>query len=108
MRHRYLFAIEDPFELEHNVARTVTHPGIVAIRDEFRRAWRILNAVGRCQAPEGELFAPVIEPVDTLDTTVVSTDQQKQSTQQPQGELPHPTQQLPEQYQQFAQHQVQQ
>ncbi|KAJ3571169.1 hypothetical protein NPX13_g5470 [Xylaria arbuscula] len=33
VRHRYLFAIEDPFELDHNVARTVTHNGIVAIRD---------------------------------------------------------------------------
>jgi terminal uridylyltransferase len=43
VRHRYLFAIEDPFELDHNVARTVTHNGIVAIRDEFRRAWRIIR-----------------------------------------------------------------
>ncbi|KAJ6443122.1 Poly(A) RNA polymerase cid13 [Purpureocillium lavendulum] len=25
IRHRYLFAVEDPFELDHNVARTVTH-----------------------------------------------------------------------------------
>ncbi|EPE09874.1 caffeine-induced death protein 1 [Ophiostoma piceae UAMH 11346] len=46
VKHRYLFAIEDPFELEHNVARTVTHGGIVAIRDEFRRAWRIIKTVG--------------------------------------------------------------
>ncbi|KAK2024216.1 hypothetical protein LX32DRAFT_570335 [Colletotrichum zoysiae] len=46
VRHRYLFAIEDPFELDHNVARTVTHNGIVAIRDEFRRAWRIIKAAG--------------------------------------------------------------
>ena len=38
IQHRYLFCIEDPFELNHNVARTVTHKGIVAIRDEFRRA----------------------------------------------------------------------
>jgi terminal uridylyltransferase len=47
VRHRYLFAIEDPFELDHNVARTVTHNGIVSIRDEFRRAWRILRAAGQ-------------------------------------------------------------
>lgn len=46
VRHRYLFAIEDPFETEHNVARTVTHTGIVAIRDEFRRAWRLIRSVG--------------------------------------------------------------
>ncbi|KAH7035618.1 LOW QUALITY PROTEIN: uncharacterized protein B0I36DRAFT_318742 [Microdochium trichocladiopsis] len=43
----YLFAIEDPFETEHNVARTVTHNGIVSIRDEFRRAWRIIKSAGR-------------------------------------------------------------
>lgn len=49
VRHRFLFAIEDPFELEHNVARTVTHNGIVSIRDEFRRAWRIIKNTGRSQ-----------------------------------------------------------
>ena len=52
IRHRYLFAIEDPFELDHNVARTVTHNGIVAIRDEFRRAWRIIRNAGRNVVPE--------------------------------------------------------
>jgi len=46
IRHRYLFAIEDPFEITHNVARTVTHNGIVSIRDEFRRAWRIIRNIG--------------------------------------------------------------
>ncbi|KAI9875777.1 MAG: Zinc finger, CCHC domain-containing protein, partial [Pleopsidium flavum] len=43
IRQRYLFAIEDPFELEHNIARTVVHHGIVAIRDEFRRAFAIIQ-----------------------------------------------------------------
>ncbi|KAJ8112234.1 hypothetical protein ONZ43_g5437 [Nemania bipapillata] len=52
IRHRYLFAIEDPFELDHNVARTVTHNGIVAIRDEFRRAWRIIKAAGKGNVSE--------------------------------------------------------
>ena len=47
VRYRYLCAIEDPFELDHNVARTVTHAGIVNIRDEFRRAWRIIKGAGR-------------------------------------------------------------
>ncbi|KAM3434994.1 hypothetical protein MY4824_005147 [Beauveria thailandica] len=47
IRLRYLFAIEDPFEVEHNVARTVTHNGIVSIREEFRRAWRIIQAAGQ-------------------------------------------------------------
>lgn len=52
VRHRYLFAIEDPFELDHNVARTVTHNGIVSIRDEFRRAWRIIRNAGKGQQQE--------------------------------------------------------
>ncbi|KAM3511139.1 hypothetical protein MY11210_005190 [Beauveria gryllotalpidicola] len=47
IRLRFLFAIEDPFEIEHNVARTVTHNGIVSIREEFRRAWRIIQAAGQ-------------------------------------------------------------
>jgi terminal uridylyltransferase len=59
--NRYLFAIEDPFELDHNVARTVTHRGIVAIRDEFRRAWRILGAIGKGMQPEGGIFDEVVE-----------------------------------------------
>lgn len=63
VRHRYLFCIEDPFELSHNVARTVTHHGIVAIRDEFRRANRILVDVGHCRAPQdGQLLEPFIDP----------------------------------------------
>lgn len=52
IRHRYLFAIEDPFELDHNVARTVTHNGIVSIRDEFRRAWRIIRTAEGADAHE--------------------------------------------------------
>ncbi len=46
IRQRYLFAIEDPFEIEHNVARTVVHNGIVAVRDEFRRAHRLIENAG--------------------------------------------------------------
>ncbi|KAI1822250.1 hypothetical protein F4861DRAFT_515318 [Xylaria intraflava] len=46
VRHRFLFAIEDPFEIDHNVARTVTHNGIVSIRNEFRRAWTIIKSAG--------------------------------------------------------------
>ena len=59
--NRYLFAIEDPFETDHNVARTVTHRGIVAIRDEFRRAWRILRVIGTEREPEGGLFDEILE-----------------------------------------------
>lgn len=66
IQHRYLFCIEDPFELSHNVARTVTHNGIVAIRDEFRRAYRILLSMGQgIPSHEGELFAPLVEVENT-------------------------------------------
>ncbi|KAK5107203.1 hypothetical protein LTR62_001649 [Meristemomyces frigidus] len=62
VQHRYLFCIEDPFELDHNVARTVTHLGIVAIRDEFRRAKRILVAVGQGSVSlDGGLFDELVE-----------------------------------------------
>ncbi|RDL31404.1 uncharacterized protein BP5553_09613 [Venustampulla echinocandica] len=58
VRHRFLFAIEDPFELDHNVARTVTHHGIVSIRDEFRRAWRIIRGAGKPNQTDGGLLDP--------------------------------------------------
>jgi DNA polymerase sigma len=54
IRHRYLFCIEDPFELGHNVARTVAHNGICAIRDEFRRAWRIIRSARRNGQGQGQ------------------------------------------------------
>ena len=47
IRQRYLVAIEDPFETEHNVGRTVSHEGICLIRDEFRRAHRLIIKAGR-------------------------------------------------------------
>ena len=47
VNHHYVVAIEDPFEIEHNVARTVVFHGIIAIRNEFRRAMSlIVNAGG--------------------------------------------------------------
>ena len=62
IRHRYLLAIEDPFETGHNIARTVYHHGIVAIRNEFRRAVSIIQSVG-LDTTEGveELFAEARE-----------------------------------------------
>ena len=70
IRQRYLLAIEDPFEIDHNIARTVGHSGIVAIRDEFRRAADILNNIAyipgagwQWRKKDGslgdDLFAPV-------------------------------------------------
>ncbi|KAG5984070.1 hypothetical protein E4U55_006102 [Claviceps digitariae] len=64
VRHRYLFAIEDPFELDHNVARTVTHNGIVAIRDEFRRAWRLIRGCSRGWSED--LLSDVTQPMDEV------------------------------------------
>lgn len=61
IRHRYLLAIEDPFETEHNIARTVIHPGIVAIRDEFRRAVSIIQSIGSGKEGIEELLAEAKE-----------------------------------------------
>ncbi|KAL8725880.1 MAG: hypothetical protein Q9166_007077 [cf. Caloplaca sp. 2 TL-2023] len=55
VRQRYLFAIEDPFETNHNIARTVVHNGIVAIRDEFRRANKLIYEAGNGK-PAEDLF----------------------------------------------------
>ncbi|MCJ1289387.1 Zinc finger, CCHC domain-containing protein [Xylographa carneopallida] len=56
VKHRYLFAIEDPFEIDHNVARPVAHHGIVAIRDEFRRAHKLILNVGFSNGVAVDLF----------------------------------------------------
>ncbi|MDI1486161.1 MAG: hypothetical protein OHK93_004352 [Ramalina farinacea] len=53
IRQRYLIAIEDPFETHHNVGRTVSHEGIVAIRDESRRANYLITHAGRT-GPNGK------------------------------------------------------
>ena len=46
VNHHYVVAIEDPFETGHNVARTVFFNGVVAIRDEFRRATDLISCGG--------------------------------------------------------------
>ena len=56
IKHRYLLAIEDPFELEHNVARPVPHHGICAIRDEFRRANRLIQNGGSILGVKVDMF----------------------------------------------------
>jgi terminal uridylyltransferase len=67
VRNRYLLAIEDPFEVDHNIARTVGHHGVVAIRDEFRRAWSIIEKIGTDEEiPAEEFLSPVTDHVDTL------------------------------------------
>ncbi|KAG0257348.1 hypothetical protein DFQ27_005180 [Actinomortierella ambigua] len=58
VRSRYLFCIEDPFEVDHNVARTVDRYTLFTIRGEFMRATKVLsrggdNIIGRlCQEKE--------------------------------------------------------
>ncbi|KAI0270719.1 hypothetical protein BC834DRAFT_529456 [Gloeopeniophorella convolvens] len=42
-RERNRFCIEDPFEIDFNVARCVTRDGLYTIRGEFMRASRILS-----------------------------------------------------------------
>ncbi len=67
VRNRYLLAIEDPFEVEHNIARTVGHHGIVTIRNEFRRAWGIIEKIGTDdEVPAEEFLKAVTDRVDTL------------------------------------------
>jgi terminal uridylyltransferase len=62
VRQRYVLSIEDPFEIEHNVARTVTGPGAAAIKNEFRRAWRIIATIGNENLPvDGELLDEFVE-----------------------------------------------
>jgi terminal uridylyltransferase len=91
--NRYLFAIEDPFEIDHNVARTVTHQGIVAIRDEFRRVWRIVSAKGRReQSLDGEIFdepfhyipPPVFEKVKKVGIEDLGNEEQSQNVERDQ------------------------
>lgn len=43
VKDRYLFAVEDPFEIEHNVSRTCNSPGVGRIKEELRRAVRLIR-----------------------------------------------------------------
>ena len=79
VRHRYLFAVEDPFEISHNVARTVTHHGICAIRDELRRAVRILEFYGRGLAGVEPIEGGLLE-VLTIDAPPEEDEKESQST----------------------------
>ena len=64
VRQRYLLAVEDPFEHEHNVARTVHQRGLDAIRDEFRRAWwKIISTAGRGTEPAESLLDELLPQV---------------------------------------------
>ncbi|KAH6668660.1 hypothetical protein F5X68DRAFT_176451 [Plectosphaerella plurivora] len=66
IRNRYLVAIEDPFEHDHNVARTVTHKGIVAIREEFRRAWSIIRTTTANDLSKSGIVERLLQDVEDL------------------------------------------
>ncbi|KAF8658426.1 hypothetical protein AX16_001977 [Volvariella volvacea WC 439] len=66
-RERNRFCIEDPFEIDYNVARCVTKEGLYTIRGEFMRAARILAArperaivalAALCEERKDELVSP--------------------------------------------------
>ncbi|KAJ9649788.1 hypothetical protein H2199_000567 [Coniosporium tulheliwenetii] len=82
VRQRFLLAIEDPFEWSHNVGRTVTHRGIVAIRDEFRRAWRILQGLWK---GEEALVEGLLDPVRE-EVRVAGTEKEKEKESEDKGE----------------------
>ncbi|GAA6058152.1 hypothetical protein JCM3770_001951 [Rhodotorula araucariae] len=53
VRDQHKLCIEDPFQLDYNVARTVTRDGLYTIRGEFMRAFRILTTPPRPSTPSG-------------------------------------------------------
>eukprot|EP00878_Enallax_costatus_P026106 GHUV01027983.1.p1 GENE.GHUV01027983.1~~GHUV01027983.1.p1 ORF type:complete len:122 (+),score=48.91 GHUV01027983.1:269-634(+) len=61
---RHLFCIEDPFELSHDLGRTVHADGCDKLRHEFRRAWDICHRSTSPQQLITELFdqAPAPPP----------------------------------------------
>lgn len=81
VRQRFLLAIEDPFEWSHNVGRTVTHRGIVAIRDEFRRAWRILQGLWK---GEDALVEGLLDPVKE-EVRMVGLETEKENGSEKEG-----------------------
>ena len=54
---RHLICIEDPFEITHDLGRVVDRQSIRVLRDEFKRAARILR---QDRSPAVALFEPFI------------------------------------------------
>lgn len=54
---RYLLALEDPFEITHNVGRTCGGPGVRRIRGEMQRAAQIIRKISTPVAPESPAVA---------------------------------------------------
>lgn len=61
---RYIFAIEDPFEINHNVSRTCNIWGVRQIREEFKRANRIMRMRDGEQVLRFQLFEEALESVN--------------------------------------------
>ncbi|MCJ1331705.1 hypothetical protein MMC10_008397 [Thelotrema lepadinum] len=47
IRHRHLLSIEDPFETDLDIGYTVSYPGMCKMKDEFKRAHRIVENLGK-------------------------------------------------------------
>ncbi|KAI4145436.1 MAG: hypothetical protein LQ340_006286 [Diploschistes diacapsis] len=47
IQHRHLLCVEDPFETDSNVGYSVSYPGMCKMKDEFKRARRIIENLGR-------------------------------------------------------------
>jgi hypothetical protein len=64
---RHLFCIEDPFELSHDLGRTVHADGCDKLRSEFRRAWDTIRSSHSVAALMDVLFAeaPQVEEAAT-------------------------------------------
>ncbi|KAF1812832.1 PAP/OAS1 substrate-binding domain-containing protein [Eremomyces bilateralis CBS 781.70] len=63
VRQRYLLAIEDPFETNHNVGRTVTNEGAGVMRREFKRAVSILRGMIGRGTPREDLMEEWVDKV---------------------------------------------
>lgn len=77
VRVRYIVAIEDPFEIEHNIGRTVGHTGVVRIRNEFRRAWDIIEKLGTEKPPRADQIIYLVPPENRIDTLKIDLDNRK-------------------------------
>ncbi|KAL4077716.1 hypothetical protein J3A83DRAFT_4215925 [Scleroderma citrinum] len=70
-RERNRFCIEDPFEVDYNVARCVTKEGLYQIRGEFMRASRILAMRPRALAALTQLCEEKIGEPQTVPASFI-------------------------------------
>jgi terminal uridylyltransferase len=80
VKQRYLLALECPIEVDHNVARTVVHKGIVEIRDTLRRAWSVLEGVANDYYPQPGEGIMDYRPTEVQNDTRPASKGNNQST----------------------------